>query len=285
MKFGALTYYPQSQNLGDYIQTIAAENLLPRVDAYFDRDRLDDAHPEERHAVLMNGWFSSFGKRWPPSDSILPIFVGFHMTKNTARRYLKHVAYFKKYQPIGCRDRWTEKLFREAGVEAYTIYCPTLTLTRWIPRTGEGRVFVIDADEIYLPRAVRERAVFLTHTIDDDGEEQAKIQAARDRLEQYQREAALIVTTRVHAALPALAMGIPVVFFGNPWDGRQAAIRDMGLKIHNKKFWVSWNPLARLLSGWIDWSGATPDVSAPAQAIRDDVAERVNALVNESARE
>ncbi|WP_073095483.1 polysaccharide pyruvyl transferase family protein [Cyclobacterium lianum] len=48
----------------------------------------------------------------------------------------------------------------------------------------------------------------------------------------YKRYATLVVTSRLHCALPCIAMGIPVIFFGNPLDYRVSIIGELGLKIY-----------------------------------------------------
>ena len=46
MKFG-LVVYPETQNLGDDIQSYAAMQFLPRVDYYLDRERLNFFQSED----------------------------------------------------------------------------------------------------------------------------------------------------------------------------------------------------------------------------------------------
>ena len=41
-----------------------------------------------------------------------------------------------------------------------------------------------------------------------------------------------MVTSRLHCALPCIAMGIPVIFFGNPLDYRVSIIGELGIKIY-----------------------------------------------------
>ena len=41
----------------------------------------------------------------------------------------------------------------------------------------------------------------------------------------------MVITSKLHCAMPCLAMGIPVVFIGKPDDYRTQILRDMGLEI------------------------------------------------------
>ena len=51
--------YHRLNNLGDNIQSIATERLLPeKVVRRFDRDTLSYAYPSEPMKIVMNGWFS-----------------------------------------------------------------------------------------------------------------------------------------------------------------------------------------------------------------------------------
>ncbi len=52
----------------------------------------------------------------------------------------------------------------------------------------------------------------------------AKRRLALDVLNEYRTHARLVVTTRLHCALPCVAMGIPVVFVGDTRDPRLSPI-------------------------------------------------------------
>ena len=49
--------YDDSINLGDEIQTLAAEQYLPDVDIRIDRDSLTLFKVDEIHIVILQGWF------------------------------------------------------------------------------------------------------------------------------------------------------------------------------------------------------------------------------------
>ncbi len=67
MAFGLLTY-PDTDNLGDEIQSLAARRFLPRVDYLIDRERIDEspALPAENVFTILNGWHCWEPMRWPP---------------------------------------------------------------------------------------------------------------------------------------------------------------------------------------------------------------------------
>lgn len=221
--------YGRSWNLGDEIQTLAAEQHLPRVDGRIDRDSLASFAADEPHVVIFQGWFSMAPARcFPPSKTIEPVFVGFHITETfgSVEYFLTgdRLAYLKAHEPIGCRDDSTRQLLERAGVRAYTTQCLTLTFPTRERKPRHGKVFVVDGDDLPIPRILRRRAVRVTHVSSATLGDEQKRAAAQRLLDRYRDEARLVVTTRVHCALPCLAMGIPVVFFGDPDDDPRLSI-------------------------------------------------------------
>lgn len=116
-------------NIGDYIQGVATSQFLPHVDGFIDREEIGDYDGEECK-VIMNGWFKHFKDSWPPSQKIHPLFLSFHIN-STAKEWLlseESIAYYKQYEPIGCRDITTRDLLLAHGVKAFFSGCMTLTL-------------------------------------------------------------------------------------------------------------------------------------------------------------
>ena len=79
MKLGVVAY-PGSINIGDEVQSVAAERLLPKVDYYIDREGMKNFQSEERVKLICNGWFMEEPDNWPPSPSIDPLFISFHVS-------------------------------------------------------------------------------------------------------------------------------------------------------------------------------------------------------------
>jgi hypothetical protein len=128
--FGLLTYSPDV-NIGDYIQSLAARQFLPKVDVYVDREKLYK-YEGEKIKLILNGWFLHNSKNWPPSDLIEPLFISFHLSPLSAKDILdeKGIRYLKKYSPIGCRDVYTKEMLIKHGIDAYYSGCLTLTLCK-----------------------------------------------------------------------------------------------------------------------------------------------------------
>lgn len=274
MKYASFIF-SRSKNLGDQIQALAAERLLPRVDARFDRDALNEVATAERYITLMNGWFSHQPENWPPSRSIIPIFVGFHLTPAAAKSYLRFPEYFRRYGSIGCRDHGTRQMLLDARLEAHLTYCPTLTFPARDRRPRTGTVFIVDGRGLAIPRAIRKNALEISHVIPKFYSPSTKMAMATELLDAYRTQATLVITTRIHSALPCIAMGIPVIYFGDADNYRQSIIKDLGIPYHvrakNQK-----KGIFRRFNENVDWSGYTADVSAIAGAIRAEIRSRLD---------
>lgn len=248
MKFASFMYN-YSGNLGDQVQTLAAEQFLPTVDKKFNRDTLAHVTEAEKYLVIMNGWFSHAPKKcFPPSDSIDPVFFSFHLTDwygDQALNYFllpESLEYFRKHEPIGCRDRHTMEILKERGVDAFYSKCLTLTFPARSKPPSDGRVFLVDADNIPVPGYYRRNAIKVTQAVDDIYSDHLKTLMTKTMLGAYRDHARLVITTKLHCTLPCIAMGIPVIFFGDPDDYRVSILHDLDVPIHKHINNVDWDP-------------------------------------------
>ena len=72
----AVISYPHSNNLGDYIQKIAAKQFLKENIIEIDRDNLNN-YFGEKIKLIINGWFMEKPNNWPPSNKIIPFLFLF----------------------------------------------------------------------------------------------------------------------------------------------------------------------------------------------------------------
>lgn len=224
-------------NLGDNIQTLAAEQFIPSVDKKFHRDYLKYSANAEPYILIMNGWFSkSPHTSLPAHESIKPVFIGFHISKSasTLKTFLKseYIDYFRRFEPIGCRDKQTAEYLSSKGIQAFYSKCLTLTFPSRKETPKDGKVFIVDASDIPIPNSLRKEACFVTHFCPDFYGDEIKTLMASKLLDYYRKKAKLVITTRLHCAMPCLAMGIPVIFFGDPNSYRLSILQDLGLKIN-----------------------------------------------------
>jgi Polysaccharide pyruvyl transferase len=222
-------------NIGDEFQSLAAIQHLPQEPRYFiDREAINEWPETKPVTMIMNGWFSSNPNAWPPSPSINPIFVGFHVTDKFKPTVKRHVEYLKRFEPIGVRDRATGAFLESLGIKTETTFCLTLTLPKRERAPANGKVLIVDADNIQIPSALRKNSIRIHHLV-PPLTQGATLSFARSLLEYYRDTASLVITKRLHAALPCIAMGIPVVFFGDPADERTAIVREVGCTIYDER--------------------------------------------------
>lgn len=263
-------------NLGDDIQSMAAGRLLPRVDGYVARDRLNEVN--EPCVVSMNGYFMGEAN-WPPSPLIEPIFFAFHIAPKWERVVCSPcgIEYLKRHQPIGCRDRGTVAILHKYGVEAYYSGCVTLTFDRRSVEPENGRVFIVGGSSkdflSVVPREIRDDAILVN---------QAKVELpfiewpvrqrlAENLLATYRDRASLVITSKIHCAMPCVAMGIPVVFVYNQRkisDYRVEIIRDYVKINYVGESFLHRKIVNRFASGNIDWRPAPLDIEKRKGEIR-----------------
>lgn len=132
MKNGLLIYYSKNKkdkNIGDYIQSVAAEHFAGKDVVLVEREHLHEYNGEPIK-LIMNAWWMHYPKNWPPSNKIIPFFTSFHINPEKIKDMLSEegIKYLKKHEPIGCRDKGTEKLLLSKGIKAYYSGCLTMTL-------------------------------------------------------------------------------------------------------------------------------------------------------------
>jgi len=246
MSHALLTYTERRAafNVGDYVQSLAARQYLPSVNHLLNRDRLGD-YAGEPTKIILNGWFTDEPATWCPSPAIRPLFVSFHLNSKAESDLLsgRNLDYFRRHAPIGCRDRDSVRRFQKAGIDAYFTGCLTLTLSGYAEPQAERREVILVDHELGLGgqsaspwlktllspayRAKLRRRDNLRRFLDPafiassarvahdlparTMTEEAKLSAAEALLRRYAK-ARLVITARIHCALPCLAMGTPVIF-------------------------------------------------------------------------
>ena len=120
-----------TNNIGDYIQTLAVIKLIGKDYKILDRESLNSYNDEPRK-VIINGWFMEKPLNFPPSRNIKPLFISFHINPDIASDFLtiNTVSYLKEHQPIGCRDTFTQELLEKHNIKTFFSSCVTLTLNK-----------------------------------------------------------------------------------------------------------------------------------------------------------
>lgn len=168
------------------------------------------AHLE--YDFIREGWI-------PLPPKIIPVFIGIHCV---APDYIaEYIANYKHLGPIGCRDVATTENFRRAGYDAYTLGCLSIQAVERRKETNEqNKVFLVNVPKKikdYIPEYLKSDVIETSQEYKLDefytAEERVAIENKRleKQLELYKNKAKLVVTSKLHCALPCISMGIPTI--------------------------------------------------------------------------
>ncbi|MEP6687300.1 MAG: polysaccharide pyruvyl transferase family protein [Gemmatimonadales bacterium] len=151
-------------------------------------------------------------------------------------------------RPVGARDSFTHGRLRWYGIESAFIGCPTMfagSATEW-KRPGEGPVvFCFGRKDMDLQLKVFDQIRQERPTVVVIQEEKQRRYCPPgtnvleyddvDKVIAAYATASVVVTGRLHAALPAIVSGTPVVFSQRVHDSRIRLLKDIGLQIHHPR--------------------------------------------------
>jgi hypothetical protein len=223
-------------NVGDDFQSIAAKRFLPGPALPVDREFIAEFTHSSRVRTVVSGWFmhqaggywelpvAPPAKSWPPSPVIDPLFISLHLTETFQATAFapENVEYLRAHAPIGARDLFTLEALRDHGIPSYFSGCLTLTLPS-APTQRRDIIYLVDVDARgaqYVRSRTRSRVAELTH-----GRPVLPLLRPAHRLLYAEhvlglyRSAKCVVTTRLHAALPCLASGTPVLMLSSDTKG------------------------------------------------------------------
>lgn len=179
---------------------------------------------------------------WPPSGKIIPLFVGFHYQSFRELNYWNCVAdekfisdgigrrYLETYSPVGCRDMQTLRLMQRYSIPSYFSGCITLTFngedyvdeklknTRYVVLCDIGNEVAEKVKKILENTDIEIKTV--THNVKNTNKEfswEERKKYAENILTLY-KNALCVITFRLHAALPCLALKTPVLLVRKSLD-------------------------------------------------------------------
>jgi len=257
-------------NLGDNIIALAIDSIYQTIGIsteniiYVNKD--DTRKYNGEYIVLpacLNLWDFSLDLRLPMSPKIYPIFISVVANRDVFIDRPDLIEYFKKYEPIGCRDEQTVEIFRKYGIEAYLMGCHTICFPKRKNKPKNGKIFLIDTSEElekFIPQKIRNKCEYLTHAVPYKeypvtSEENNRLnEMAKKLLNRYANEAELIVTSRLHAATPCIAMGIPVIVACDNIDFRFGWL-DKYIKLYSLEEFssIDWDPKPVELEQTKEW--------------------------------
>ena len=228
-RFGTLSFDSRVRavkvaNSGDELQGYAGLQFVPYLSDTVDRD-----------SGLKNASCNLFGNAWWGTRTSWPPRAGTNMTlfsvhfsslgKSTIAKSTKWMQeYNRKVGPVGARDFGTMAFLDSIGIESYFSGCFTTMIDMGYQKSptpmgyrnepNPSRVVVVDVEEQHLPEHVRKSGIFKHANIPSQlmNSTMERFLYAFQLLKLYSKTARLVVTSRIHAALPALAQGKPVVF-------------------------------------------------------------------------
>lgn len=226
-KFG-LIVFKETQNIGDDIQSYAAIKFLPNIDYYIERESLNEFVSKNGEIVntIMNGWYLHDITSLPPSPFINPFFISIHFTDhlyNECPEYLNgyFIEYLRKFQPIGCRDDVIRRYLDNKNIDNFWSGCLTLTIDPFENVENGDYICAVDLDDdelTHLRKVTKKEIRVLTHSLDDKVYSKLsyndRMNNVSNLLKTYQG-ASLVVTSRLHCALPSLALKTPVILISD----------------------------------------------------------------------
>lgn len=250
--FGVLSYDQpgiRSRNVGDYIQTIASighllrfENLsftgdegltelfakfrnsvkaerkyagpkaeLNLVEVYRDGNVYQEI-PEDTWYIAF-GWYMHdiFGKSFniPFHPNLRPILLSVFV-RYPEMLTPEAIAYLKKYGPVGCRDWQSVAVLRAVGVPAFFSGCLTTTVdTLFLAPTADHRAGTLRVDWMKDNKGPKKKQ---TVTAIRDKSFPENLELARNWVADYAYKYKQVLTSRLHANLPARSVGADVEF-------------------------------------------------------------------------
>lgn len=210
MKSALYTY--STPNIGDDFQSYVMAGIVGQPEVWIDRDHAASYQGDECR-LIANAYMTI--EAFPISPRIHPKFVAIHLggmekpLEDDKLDYLKNNT--AEAGPIGCRDVDTLRYLERLKVPCYFAGCPT-SLCEPVPGVEtEDFILFVDVDPSMFGQLHRQQDVqWLTQRvmINDASVRQA---VCRTRHHLYSA-ARLIVTSKIHVALPCLGMGKPVIF-------------------------------------------------------------------------
>lgn len=284
--FGIL--FANTTNLGDDVQTIAQMQFIPKdvKTIIVDRENIDKE--SRRCNVILNGWWMHNPKNFPPHPNVSPIYIAFHIEKKELVSD-KAITHYKKHEPIGCRDLHTMNLLKSKGVNAYFSGCLTLTLRNPFTNPKRDKIYIVDAHltskKVYpwgsdhllaklIPKYIRDQAEYIEHEIPeglDQDDMYARHKFVKETLLNKYAQAKLVITSRLHCALPCVAFNTPCIALysglhtDNRWGGLKEYVHGYS-SVNDKVNFDFKNPKPRL---------TVKELEALQKKIRSDIEGRV----------
>ena len=196
-------------NLGDEIQGLPGMQFLPFIDQFLERDKLSKLSTKEPVTIFFNAWWGDVAMNWPPPSNVHPIMTSVHIEGTIQGKWGNKIDYLNANAPIGCRDFGTLDFLRKKNVDSYFSGCLTLMLKNPIvAKERTNKIYLVDVKKEInelLPAEIQKNGIPVKHYVHTKDSLQRFTDSFK-LIESY-ASAKLVVTQRIHCALPCVAMG------------------------------------------------------------------------------
>lgn len=239
LKFLALDY-ECSNNIGDWVQTIAACQFYPEVNALVERDGFRENKIDNKfnNVLITNGWYwgESNLEYLSKIDSIIPVSIHIndcgidetgvithgnaHKTKfmETNKHVLDKLTDGNYKHVIGTRDKQTKDFLDSNNITSILTNCMTLTLQRSKKLEKKNHIIVDDRislnDEILSYLNTKELDIInldIENVIITDKPFKDKLAQAKHNLDLI-CQAQLVISSRLHVVLPSISLGTRAIY-------------------------------------------------------------------------
>ncbi len=251
-------------NIGDYLQFMTVNYIyqhmgIPEKDiTYIDFANVTE-YDGERMILPINYSIYDFVEngKIAISKRITPVFIALQLnTVNDSINVDEFLSdeynqqYLLKHSPIGCRDIVTHQYLKKYGIPSYVNGCMTATLPTYSGKRGDKIILADVPDSLlpYIPDSLLKQPCEVTtqqyHFTEQEVKDYQSIYAfVRSRYDYYCKNAKLVITSRLHVALPCTAFGIPVVLAKDYVDTRFDFVEHY-IPVYDRKQYakINWSP-------------------------------------------
>ena len=210
-----------TDNQGDEIQGYPGLQFLPFIDSFLDRDALYSNKNNDQHiTAFFNAWWGYDKSDWPPQSNVDPLLFSIHVFPRMKPLWEREADYLKPKAPIGCRDTSTVDFLTNLGVPSYFSGCFTVMYKPLSLKPRTNDVLVVDVGRKFydmLPDRIRnDKRNHFSHDIWGNSryDRSTRFIEAFKKIERYST-AKLVITQRIHTALPCVALNTPVLFINS----------------------------------------------------------------------
>ena len=227
-KYGLLSYAKNVNlapgNIGDEVQSLASAHFIPQVDHFVHRN-VAKAVPVTNCTIIGNAY-------WPansiitsvipyrPSVNLIP--VSMHLSHGRGKGWSIQ-SVFKRYSLVGARDTDTLKILKDNNIPAIFSGCLTLFfINPDSDRQRSDEVYIVDVHQEVLnllPPDILKKSIEIGYFPPAKPDyypptNQNNFKRAAHLIKMY-ASAKVVITQRIHVALPCVALGTPVIFINS----------------------------------------------------------------------